>query len=267
MWLYRSKFTAVVGGLRTAEARHFAIMIVVAFLPALVAGVLLAEFVKSVIYESADVIAIAFVAGGMVMLIVERFRPRPMVVDAARTTVLSCARRRCCQAAGAGSRRVALGATIVGGLLRASIGPPPPSSRSFWRCRRWPPRSCTSMLEVRHSSRAIAALEIAVGFVAAFLASALVVKPFLEFVPRSGFAPFAWYRIVVGLALFAAIAAGSSCRRMQWLRRSFIAGLFVTVPLVVSVAAFVWLFRIVDGLTTPLYERLLGPADARASAS
>jgi uncharacterized membrane protein len=46
---------------------------------------------------------------------------------------------------------------------------------------------------------------------------------------------------------------------MQWLRRSFIAGFFVTVPLFISVAAFIWLFGVVDGLTTPLFERLLGP--------
>lgn len=45
---------------------------------------------------------------------------------------------------------------------------------------------------------------------------------------------------------------------MQWLRRSFIAGFFITVPLVISVAAFLWIFGVVDDLTTPLYERLLG---------
>ena len=45
---------------------------------------------------------------------------------------------------------------------------------------------------------------------------------------------------------------------MQWLRRSFIAGLFVTIPLFISVAAFIWMFGVVDGLTTPLYDRLLG---------
>ena len=45
---------------------------------------------------------------------------------------------------------------------------------------------------------------------------------------------------------------------MQWLRRSFITGFFVTVPLYLSVVAFVWIFRIVDGLTTPLYDQLLG---------
>jgi undecaprenyl-diphosphatase len=41
----------------------------------------------------------------------------------------------------------------------------------------------------------------------AFVASVLVVRPFLGVVRRAGFAPFAWYRIVLGLALFAAIAA------------------------------------------------------------
>jgi len=45
---------------------------------------------------------------------------------------------------------------------------------------------------------------------------------------------------------------------MSWLRRSFIAGFFVTVPLFISVAAFIWIFNIVDGLTTPFYDRVLG---------
>jgi uncharacterized membrane protein len=45
---------------------------------------------------------------------------------------------------------------------------------------------------------------------------------------------------------------------LSWLRRSFIAGFFVTVPLFISVAAFVWTFRTVDGLTTPMSERIFG---------
>jgi uncharacterized membrane protein len=43
-----------------------------------------------------------------------------------------------------------------------------------------------------------------------------------------------------------------------WLRRRFLTGFFVTVPLFISVAALIWIFGIVDGLTTPLYDRLLG---------
>src|SRR5690349_606275 len=45
---------------------------------------------------------------------------------------------------------------------------------------------------------------------------------------------------------------------MLWLRRSFITGFFVMVPLFISVAAFIWLFDLVDGATTPLYDRVLG---------
>jgi len=47
---------------------------------------------------------------------------------------------------------------------------------------------------------------------------------------------------------------------MTWLRRSFIAGFFVTVPLIISVAAIVWIFRLVDGVTEPLSVRVLGRA-------
>jgi uncharacterized membrane protein len=45
---------------------------------------------------------------------------------------------------------------------------------------------------------------------------------------------------------------------MQWLRRRFITGFFVTVPLVISVAAIVWIFGIIDRLTAPLSTRVLG---------
>jgi uncharacterized membrane protein len=45
---------------------------------------------------------------------------------------------------------------------------------------------------------------------------------------------------------------------MQWLRRSFIAGFFVTVPLVISVAALVEIFGIIDGFTAPVTAQVFG---------
>src|SRR5262245_58113602 len=45
---------------------------------------------------------------------------------------------------------------------------------------------------------------------------------------------------------------------MSWLRRSFIAGFFVTVPLIISVAALAWIFGIIDSFTAPLAARVLG---------
>lgn len=47
---------------------------------------------------------------------------------------------------------------------------------------------------------------------------------------------------------------------IQWLRRRFLAGFFIMIPLVVSVAAFVWIFRFVDGLVTPWYTEWFGRA-------
>jgi len=49
---------------------------------------------------------------------------------------------------------------------------------------------------------------------------------------------------------------------IQWIRRRLIAGFFVTVPLVISVAAIVWAFRMIDGWVGPLYTTVIGPSPA-----
>jgi uncharacterized membrane protein len=48
---------------------------------------------------------------------------------------------------------------------------------------------------------------------------------------------------------------------MQWLRRRFVTGFFVLVPLVISFVALVWLFDAVDGFTDPLYQRFFRTGD------
>jgi uncharacterized membrane protein len=45
---------------------------------------------------------------------------------------------------------------------------------------------------------------------------------------------------------------------VQWLRRSFVTGFFVTVPLIISVVAFIWIFRVIDGFMGPLYATWIG---------
>ena len=64
------------------------------------------------------------------------------------------------------------------------------------------------MFDVRAHLTADRAAEITVGFVFAFLAALVVVKPFLAFVAKSGFGPFAWYRIAAGVVILGAIGAG-----------------------------------------------------------
>jgi undecaprenyl-diphosphatase len=64
------------------------------------------------------------------------------------------------------------------------------------------------LVDVReHLTRDLVAV-IAVGFVLAFLSALVVVRPFLAFVARAGFAPFAWYRILAGVAMLGAMGAG-----------------------------------------------------------
>ena len=45
---------------------------------------------------------------------------------------------------------------------------------------------------------------------------------------------------------------------MSWFRGSLIAGTVVIVPLVISVAAFIWLFELIDGVMRPVYAQWLG---------
>ena len=63
-------------------------------------------------------------------------------------------------------------------------------------------------LQVHDQLTTARSAEIAVGFATAFFSSLLIIKPFLSFVRRAGFAPFAWYRIALGVALLLAIGAG-----------------------------------------------------------
>src|SRR6266511_3442448 len=73
MWLYRDKILRVVSGIRNEPAaRHFALMIVVATVPALLAGFLFSDFVKRVLYASFTVIGVAFIVCGLVILVVEK---------------------------------------------------------------------------------------------------------------------------------------------------------------------------------------------------
>ena len=100
------------------------------------------------------------------------------------------------------------GATIVGGMLLGLDRAVAAEFSFFLAMPTMAGAFVHDLLEVRDHLTTDRALEIAIGFVAAFVSALLVVRPFLRFVTRAGFAPFAWYRIAVGVLLFAAMAAG-----------------------------------------------------------
>jgi undecaprenyl-diphosphatase len=209
MWLYRTKIYHVVRGLPSdPEARHFALMIFVAFLPAAVAGALLSGFVKRVLYTTPAVIAASFIIGGIVMLVVERFRPAPTVLDADHTSLSRALGIGLCQVLALIPGVSRSGATIVGAMLMGLDRPAAAEFSFFLAMPTMAAAFAHDLIEVRHHLSAERAVEIGIGFVMAFIASAVVVKPFLAIVRRSGFVPFAWYRIAAGVVLIAALALG-----------------------------------------------------------
>ncbi len=210
MWLYRAKIMHVVAGLPSEpDARHFAAAVVVATIPLLVAGALFSTFVKQVLYASLGVIGAAFIAGGVVMLVVERFRPQPDVVDAERIPIGRAF------AVGLGQTLALIpgvsrsGGTIVAAMLLRIDRPAAAEFSFFLAMPTMAAAFAHDLLEARHNLGAARAEEIAVGFVMAFIASALVVRPFLNYVRGHGFAPFAWYRIAAGAALLIYALAAS----------------------------------------------------------
>ena len=209
MWLYRAKIGGVVAGLTSdPDARRFTMMLVVACIPAFIAGTFLRDFVQQVLYESFAVIAWAFVVGGVVMLLVERYAPVARVRQADQTPIGRAFAVGCCQVVALIPGVSRSGATIVGGRL---LGLDRAAAAEFSFFLAMPTMAgafAYELFDVRDRLVPERAAEIGVGFVMAFLAALVVVKPFLRFVARSGFAPFAWYRIAFGLAMFAALAAG-----------------------------------------------------------
>ncbi len=209
MWRYRAKIASVVLGLgSSAESRRFAALIVIAFLPALIAGALLEHPIKRVLYYSPATIAAAFIIGGIVILVVERARPRARmhrVDDVSMGSALAVGTSQALALVPGVSRS---GATIVGGMLAGLDRPTAAEFSFFLAMPTMTGAFVKDFFELRHQFSPDRVLAIAVGFVMAFLASLLVVRPFLAVVRRSGFGPFAWYRIAAGGAVLAALAAG-----------------------------------------------------------
>jgi len=209
VWLYHGKILDVIKGLPTSpDARRFAIILVVAFLPAAAAGAVASKYVETVLHKSIPVMAVAFVAGGIVMLLVERFRPRPAVHRVDDTSMGQAIGIGVCQTLALIPGVSRSGATIVGGMV---VGLDRPVAAEFSFFLAMPTMAAAfahSALELRAQITPDRLATLAVGFVMAFIASAMVVKPFLGVVRRSGFAPFVWYRIVVGVLLLMAVWRG-----------------------------------------------------------
>ncbi len=176
--------------------------ILLAFIPSAVLGLILKKYID-VLLGSPMVVAWALVVGGVAILAVERFSKQGGPTGVAQLPMRQCLGIGLfqCLAMVPGVSRS--GATIMGAL---AMGIERRTAAEFSFFLAVPTMLGATTLELlgnrhqlAHGVGPVGWSQIAIGFVVAFVVALGVIKAFIAFVSRSGFAPFAWYRIVVGI--------------------------------------------------------------------
>lgn len=188
-----------------AYAWKFAAAVIIACLPAVVIGVLFREYIQQVIYESPLVICISLLIGGIVLLVVDKMPKQVRYDDIYQYPLHLALVVGLFQMLSLIPGVSRSGSTVVGAML---FGASKRSAAEFTFFIALPIMAGAFGYDLYKSRDMIdlsLGLNIAVGFAAAFVVGALVVKYLLDFVSRHGFAPFAWWRIVVGAAGLAAL--------------------------------------------------------------
>ncbi|WP_349359096.1 undecaprenyl-diphosphate phosphatase [Stappia sp.] len=188
-----------------ASARRFVFGILLAFLPAAVIGVLAHGFIKEVLFESPALICTTLVVGGVILLVIDKLPLTPRYHDAMDYPLWLCLAIGACQTLAMVPGVSRSGATIAGALL---MGTDKRSAAEFTFFLAMPTMAGAFAYDLYKNRNVLSmddAAVIGIGFVASFVMAVFVVRGLLEFVSRHGFAPFAWWRIGVGLAGFAGL--------------------------------------------------------------
>ena len=210
--LYWRTFWAVLEGLfkNKAVSWRFVRNILIAFLPAAVLGFILIKHIEALL-GNAKVVAIALIVGGVAILVIEKLAKRSETIGVSEMpakTALGIGIAQCLAMIPGVSRS---GATIMGAL---SLGVERRTAAEFSFFLAVPTMLGSTTLEVvkhRHEIMSGAGVGfglIAVGFIVSFLVALVVVRGFVHYISRHGFAPFAWYRIVAGAAALIWLTVG-----------------------------------------------------------
>ena len=192
------------------KTRHFVLGVLIAFLPAAILGVLFHGFITRVMFGSVILICAMLILGGIVLLVIDRIAAKPRYTDIMDYPLPLSLGIGLFQALSLVPGVSRSGATIVGAML---LGTDKRSAAEFSFFLAMPTMAGAFVYDLYKNIGAISAddtLVIAIGFIAAFLSALVVVRTFVGFVSRHGFALFGWWRIVVGvvgLAIY--FAAGS----------------------------------------------------------
>ena len=197
-------FQRLLGIARDAIARkpgalRFILGVFLASAPAAIAGVLLHDFIKTVIYETPIVICVMLIVGGIILLYVDQLKLEPKYTDIYNYPPLLCLYIGLFQMLALVPGVSRSGATIVGSLL---MGTDKRSAAEFTFFIAMPIMGGAFLYDFWKSKDLIATsgigIGIAIGFAAAFVTAFFVVRYLLDFISRNGFAVFAYWRIFVG---------------------------------------------------------------------
>ena len=189
-------------------ARRSLVSLLLAFLPAVVIGILAHDFVKSVLFETPMLIAIVLILGGFVLLVIDRIAPAPVHHDALALPFRKSLAIGVCQTLALVPGVSRSGATIVGALL---MGVEKRAAAEFSFLLSLPTMGAAVAYDLYKNRDVLdfaAMWDIAIGFGVAFLTAAIVVRWVLTFISKHGYALFGWWRIIVGFAALTALLLG-----------------------------------------------------------
>jgi len=197
--LYRQRFAVVLAGLarRDPDAIRFTRNVLVGFLPSAVVGAIAYSAIKTVLMTPI-VVAVALIVGGIAILVIERTVRQPTsdsVEGMSLRTSLGIGLIQCLSMIPGISRS---GATIMGALTLGVERRTAAEYSFFLAIPTMVGATTLALWKSRHELGDAQTTAIAIGFVVSFLVAMLVIRWFLAVVTRHGFAPFAWYRIIVG---------------------------------------------------------------------
>jgi undecaprenyl-diphosphatase len=188
-------------------ARRFAIGILAAFAPAVLLGLVAGDAVRKHLFRP-DIVATSLIVGGLAIMFLERRKMPEKFADSEGVdplTALKIGIVQCIAFIPGVSRS---GATIIGARM---LGLSPVAAAEFSFFVAIPTMlgaTAYAAYKARNDMTADGIFMVAVGFVAAFLSALVVVKAIIGFITKRGLLPFAYYRIALGLLIFALLAAG-----------------------------------------------------------
>ena len=206
-WHYRRQLIgSVIAAPTDPVKRSFLMHIIIAFFPAAVLGVMFHKQIKDVLFDPM-VVASMLVIGGVLMLLIERYKPQPIYHDLEMLDWKLALKIGFCQALAMIPGTSRSGATIMGALM-LKVDRRVATEFSFFLAI---PTMLGATVYDSYKNWQYFTDEslpiIAIGFVAAFIAGLIVVRALLKFIANHGFTVFAWYRIALGSAMLLLLLA------------------------------------------------------------